>query len=193
MSDSSRKPLRCLAALLLFLVIGILAYLAVVEPLQRQSLDLDTDIERITGQIDRYQGLLRTQAELSRAVEVLKTTHEQDLYFSDKSPTQVATELQGLLRSVASDAGTNLLRSSERIVEDTEGSPTLIVVDATLSATVNQLRAMLDRLQRNRPMLFVVQLAIDARPIRKTKTGVELNPELNVALGLAAYHDAQHE
>lgn len=96
MSDSSRKPLRCLAALLLFLVIGILAYLAVVEPLQRQSLDLDTDIERITGQIDRYQGLLRTQAELSRAVEVLKTTHEQDLYFSDKSPTQVATELQGL-------------------------------------------------------------------------------------------------
>jgi len=176
-------------AVILLLMVALLAWIAVAEPLRveyvrdRQSIDSQRDnitrFEAIAARLDEYQANLRRQRqnpELSRSV------------LRANSATLAAANLQQRVKSVVERQGGALV--STQVLETVPEAPfTRIRINVRMLLSVPILQQVLHEIEAQTPYLTVRQLLVTNRQWRGRKPRRRNKPleSLDVRMVIVAY------
>lgn len=155
------QPLRRLAAVLLLALVLGAAVLATFVPLAARVADLRDQIgtERIL--LGRFAAVAAREQEAAELDRIGRTTAGGGAYLKGESEALMAASLQTMLAQLA--AADRVRFQSTRALPARERNETrLIGVSVQFHAEIEQVRALLFRIETHRPLLFVEGLQIRA-------------------------------
>ena len=174
------QPVRRLAALgLLVLALAILASLTVV-PLTARVAGLSGEIETERALLGRFAAVAARQGETEELERLGRSARESGAWLQGESEALTAAGLQGLLARLAA-ANRVRFHSTRALPPRERDALRLIGVSVQFKAGIEELRAILFRIESNRPFLFVEGLQV--RPLSPfSQRDTELNGVLDVRL-----------
>lgn len=181
-----------LAALLLLIVTITAAYLFVVDPIIAGYSETDRQIEDIREQLSRYQQLAAARPALEQQVRQAATERTADGYYlSGGTDALAAAGLQDRVNALVGAKG-GLLRSIQPMPGVDEQGFRRITLRVQMTATIEVLFETLYALESGTPLLFIENLDIQSRAIRRRtdESGAPVAPEapvLSVAFDLSGF------
>jgi general secretion pathway protein M len=116
----------------------------------------------------------------------LKTAHETQNYLSTKNTSALASaELQELIKEAIVDAG-GQLSSTQGLPVISKNDFTRIPVSVRMTATIDELRAILYKIETSTPLVVIEQL--DIRPMRGVRNKVthQIDPSNELSVNFQA-------
>jgi general secretion pathway protein M len=171
-----------LAALLLLIVAIVAAYSFILDPIIVGYGETDRQIEEVRDQLARYQRLAAERPALEQQIQQTENERTSDGYYlSGGTDAVAAAGLQDRVNALVGAKG-GLLRSIQPMPGvDVQGFRR-ITLRVQMTATIEVLFETLYALESGTPMLFIENLDIQSRAIRRRsdETGVEAAPEAPV-------------
>ena len=129
-----------------------------------------TNVEQLTDRLQRLNGMLATRQTLESQIQQINQDNAVDaFYMRSASPTLAATELQQLVRDTVEGKGGNLV-STQILPVKTEGKFSKVAIKVQMTGNTQALQQVLYELESARPLLFVGNLQIRARPVRQPRS-----------------------
>lgn len=181
-----------LAALLLLIVAIAAAYSFILEPIIVGYSETDRRIEEVREQLSRYQRLAAARPALERQVQQVATEQTSDGYYlSGGTDALVAAGLQDRVNALVEAKGGSL-RSIQPMPGIDEQGFRRITLRVQMTATIEALFETLYALEAGTPMLFVENLDIQSRLVRRRsdETGAQVAPDaplLTVGFDLSGF------
>jgi hypothetical protein len=174
------RPFRQLAAVaLLVLVLAVLAMMTVV-PLAARMAELRDEIERERTVLGRFAAVAARSSETAEYERAAVSALQSGAYLKGESEALMAAGLQTTLAQLASANGVRF-HSTRALPQRERDAVRLIGVSVQFKAEIEQLRALLFRIESHRPFLFIEGL--QARPMSPySQSTPELNGVLDVRL-----------
>jgi hypothetical protein len=174
------RPVRRLAAVALLLAALALAALLTVVPLTARVAELRNEIETERTLLGRFAAIAAREGETAELDRAGRAALESGAYLKGESEALTAAGLQATLAQLA--AANRIRFASTRALPARERDATrLIGVSVQFKAEIEQLRALLFRIESHRPFLFVEGL--QARPVSPfSQHDAQLNGVLDVRL-----------
>ena len=171
-----------LAALLLLIVAIVAAYSFILDPIIVGYGETDRQIEEVRDQLARYQRLAAERPALEQQIQQATNERTSDGYYlSGGTDALAAAGLQDRVNALVG-AKDGLLRSIQPMPGVDDQGFRRITLRVQMTATIEVLFETLYALESGTPMLFVENLDIQSRAIRRRsdETGVEAAPEAPV-------------
>ena len=171
-----------LAALLLLIVAIVAAYSFILDPIIVGYGETDRQIEEVRDQLSRYQRLAATRPALEQQIQQAANERTSDGYYlSGGTDALAAAGLQDRVNALVGAKG-GLLRSIQPMPGVDDQGFRRITLRVQMTATIEVLFETLYALESGTPMLFVENLDIQSRAIRRRsdETGAEAAPEAPV-------------
>ena len=171
-----------LAALLLLIVAIVAAYSFILDPIIVGYGETDRQIEEVRDQLARYQRLAAERPALEQQIQQATNERTSDGYYlSGGTDALAAAGLQDRVNALVG-AKDGLLRSIQPMPGVDDQGFRRITLRVQMTATIEVLFETLYALERGTPMLFVENLDIQSRAIRRRsdETGAEAAPEAPV-------------
>ncbi|SDG51000.1 general secretion pathway protein M [Limimonas halophila] len=172
-------------AVLVLLVAGLAlgAVLPAVNSYQQARAELADAREMLA----RYRAVAEHGEAMRAAVDRLqKAQADSDLFVRGESDSLAAANLQQHLKSMVNEAGGNT-QSVQSLSPQARDGLTRIGMRLKISATVRGLAEILERVETQRPLLFVRNLRVSGS-LRQTDEGrPKMQPKLLVALTVAGF------
>ena len=170
---------RIAAVALLLLVIAGVA-MTTVMPLTARIAELSEEIEAERVVLGRFAAVAARAGETAEYARIGRAALESGAYLKGESEALTAAGLQGLLAQLAA-ANRVRFHSTRALAARERDGTRLIGVSVQFKAEIQQLRAILFRIESNRPFLFVEGLQV--RPVSPySQRDAELNGILDVRL-----------
>lgn len=167
------QPARRVAAVALLLLVLALVATVTIVPLAARVAELREEIEAERVVLGRFAAVAARQAETAEYERVGRSALRSGAYLKGESEPLMAAGLQTMLAQLA--AADRLRFRSTRALPPRERDATrLIGVSVRFNADIEQLRAFLFRIERQRPFLFVERLQV-----RAVSPYSRLDPKLN--------------
>jgi hypothetical protein len=164
---------------LLFLVVAGLAMTTVV-PLTSRVAELREEVEAERIVLGRFAAVAARRGETAEYERIGRAALESGTYLKGESEALVAAGLQTTLAQLAA-AGRVRFASTRALPPRERDTMRLIGVSVQFKAEIDQLRALLFRIESHRPFLFVEGLQV--RPVSPfSQSSPELNGLLDVRL-----------
>ena len=185
------KQQRILAVGLLF-VVGLVAYLLVVEPLLALSSEYHESIEDLEFQLQRYKKVAAGKAILLERVKTIRAHQEASKNMSTRdTPALASADLQQFVKQAIVTSG-GQLTSTQVVPARDDGHFLRIALKVRMSGTMDALRGVLYAIETARPILIVDNLNV--RPVtgrrnRRTRK-IEPSDQLNVNFEVEGYMNA---
>ena len=161
----SAQGSRILALGLLGLVVSLMAIIlfgpvVALHQAQAQKID-DKSRELVT-----YRRMAAGQAEIERQLSALKRrSAATDYYVTGTTPALASANMQKHLKNIVTRNGAEVISTQISTRNDAENND-LVSLKVHLRADINAAMVILHGLESGRPMLFVDELVISARPVR---------------------------
>lgn len=171
-----------LAALLLLIVAIVAAYSFILDPIIVGYGETDRQIEEVRDQLARYQRLAAERPALEQQIQQATNERTSDGYYlSGGTDALAAAGLQDRVNALVG-AKDGLLRSIQPMPGVDDQGFRRITLRVQMTATIEVLFETLYALESGTPMLFVENLDIQSRAIRRRsdETGAEAAPEAPV-------------
>jgi hypothetical protein len=174
------RPLRQIAAVALLVLVVAGVALATVVPLAARVAELREEIEAERVVLGRLTAVAARSSETAEHERIGRAALDSGAYLQGESEALLAAGLQTTLAQLA--AASRVRFASTRALAPRERDATrLIGVSVQFKAEVEQLRALLFRIESHRPFLFVEGLQM--RPVSPfSQSSPELNGLLDVRL-----------
>lgn len=171
-----------LVALLLLIVAIAAVYSFILDPIIVGYGETDRRIEKVREQLSRYQRLAAARPALERQMRQAASERTSDGYYlSGGTDALAAAGLQDRVNALVGAKG-GLLRSIQPMAGVDEQGFRRITLRVQMTATIEVLFETLYTLESGTPMLFIENLAIQSRAIRRRsdETGEQVVPEAPV-------------
>jgi general secretion pathway protein M len=181
-------PLRKLLAIILLVVVVIAAWEGIVSPIAREF----AEHEQLTGQnaelIARYRALGETRANLERERDRLKQeVDSRSGLLAGNNPALIGAGLQDQIKNVVSAHG-GKLQSAQILAPASEKEFTRVSVRVVMTAEVPALQKILYDLETASPYLFVDDVDVRKRVVRRRQPGrTEAEEQLTVRITVFGY------
>lgn len=174
------RPLRQIAAVALLLLVIAGVAMTTVMPLTARVAELREEIEAERVVLGRLAAVAARAGETAEHERIGRAALESGAYLKGESQALLAAGLQTTLAQLA--AASRVRFASTRALPPRERDATrLIGVSVQFKAEVEQLRAVLFRIESHQPFLFVEGLQV--RPVSPfSQSSPELNGLLDVRL-----------
>lgn len=174
------RPIRQFAAVALLLLAIAFAAMVTVVPLTARVTELSGQIEAERVLLGRFAAVAARQAETAELARAGRSALQSGAYLKGESEALKGAGLQTILAQLA--AADRVRVHSTRALPPRERDATrLIGVSVQFKAEIEQLRALLFRIERHQPFLFVEGLQI--RPVSPfSQRDPQLNGVLDVRL-----------
>ncbi len=186
-------PWRCAAAFLGTLLLLSLIALALVLPWIQQDRRYSEEIERLSGQVERFGRMAAALPDLQAAEgRVTDDPAIGSFYLSGQTANLAAADLQNRLKQTVEGSGGTLVSAQLLPAQNQEGSQ-VVSVSLRLNCTTEALFDILYKIESARPLLFVDTLSVReqkrraARPVRKGQQVPETVQDLSVRLDVYGY------
>ncbi len=174
------RPLRQIAAvaLLLLVIVGVAA--TTVMPLTARVAELREEVEAERVVLGRFAAVAARSSETAEYERIGRDALESGAYLKGESDALLVSGLQTTLAQLA--AANRVRFASTRALPPRERDATRLVgVNVQFKAEIEQLRAILFRIESHRPFLFIEGLQV--RPVSPfSQSSPELNGLLDVRL-----------
>lgn len=181
-----------LAALLLLIVAMAAVYSFILDPIIVGYRETDRQIEDVRDQLSRYQRLAAARPALEQQIRQAASERTSDGYYlSGGTDALAAAGLQDRVNALVGEKG-GVLRSIQPMPGVDEQGFRRITLRVQMTATIEVLFETLYGLESGTPMLFVENLDIQSRAIRRrsNEAGAQVAPEapvLTVGFDLSGY------
>jgi len=174
------RPIRQMAAVALLILVVAGVALTTVVPLTARVAELRAEIEAERVVLGRFAAVAARAGETAEHERIGHAALESGAYLKGESEALLAAGLQTTLAQLA--AASRVRFASTRALPPRERDATrLIGVSVQFKAEVEQLRALLFRIESHKPFLFVEGLQV--RPVSPfSQSSPELNGMLDVRL-----------
>lgn len=187
-----------LAAVLLLIVTIAAGYLFVLEPIMIGYGETDRQIEEVREQLSHYQRLAAARPALEkqmRQATAQQTSH--GYYLSGRTDALVAAGLQDRINALVQEKGGSL-RSIQPMPGIDEQRFRRITLRVQMSATIEALFETLYALEAGTPILFVENLDIQSRAVRRRSNEASVQrvsdaPLLMVGFDLSGYMPSESQ
>lgn len=160
-----------LAALLLFLLLCAVTFLAFVEPLLTQARLYDDSLTTILAQRARFSAEAAALPDLRAQIKTLRRTPgPRNEYIDGDTVSRAAASLLETVKTSVSAGGATLVSAQVLSKSDSSaesGSPARIAVRAQMKASSKALQQVFYQLESGRPTLFMDQVSITGRVVRR--------------------------
>lgn len=160
-----------LAALLLLLLLSAVAFLAFVEPLLTQARLYDDSLATVLAQRARFSAEAAALPDLRTQIRTLRQTPgPRNEYIEGDTVSRAAASLLETVKTTVSAGGATLVSSQVLSKTDSAAepeSPARIAVRAQMKASSAALQQVFYQLESGRPTLFMDQISITGRHIRR--------------------------
>jgi general secretion pathway protein M len=176
---------RWLAVGLLLLISSFVGFV-IILPLINQGLALHNEKNALAFRFEQYERILARRQSMTEAMASLKTAHETQNYLSTKNTSALASaELQELIKEAIVDAG-GQLSSTQGLPVISKNDFTRIPVSVRMTATIDELRAILYKIETSTPLVVIEQL--DIRPMRGVRNKVthQIDPSNELSVNFQA-------
>lgn len=167
-------------ALGLLLVAGVLVWACVIHPWQAWNHELGARIEAAERELAELRGMAAIRPELERRVAALPEPAIGDDYLTGESETIMLADLQDRLRAAAQSHGGRTRSTSVLAAVEEAGGVEKIGVQVQLQIGAAGLSELLYDLEAGRPLLFVENLELLARPTRDPADEPDLDASFDV-------------
>lgn len=176
-------PLRRAAALSLLFAAIVAAYTICIDPfVSAYSGNVETAAQ-LQSALQKYRGIATRLPDMTRALEGLRTNRSsQQGYLAGTNEAIAAATLQDRLKSLIAREGGKLQSTQAMPQTKVAGQPQRVGVRAHMVMQLNELQAVIYRLESTTPMLFVENLSIRAVAAGATEEGL-----LDVNLDIVGY------
>lgn len=175
MSISDPK-IHCAMALALVLVVLMVGYAGAVRPVLEKHEFYDQAIEKNVDRLQRINSIIATRPALEAKLEKLKQSQAQSAYYLKQStPALAATEVQEKVKRAVAQAG-GTISTSQVVPPRQEGQFLKVPLNVNVTGDVQTLYKMLHALDNSKPLLFVDDLTVTSRVVRRRKTRTQ-SPE----------------
>jgi len=149
-----------------------------------------TTIAQNQDRLQRLTGILASEQTLETELQQVKKDKAMAAYYIDKpSPTLAATDLQQHIKTVVETNGGEL-QSTQILPTTQESGLTRVAIRVQMNGDAEVLQKVLHRLESSRPLLFVDNLVINAREIRRREPGsreIKTSVQMMTTFELAGY------
>jgi hypothetical protein len=174
------RTFRRIAAVALLLLVVAGAAVTMVMPLTSRIAELREQVEAERVVLGRFAAVAARTDEMAEYERIGRAALESGAYLKGESEALVAAGLQTTLAQLAA-AGRVRFASTRALPPRERDTTRLIGVSVQFKAEIEQLRALLFRIENHRPFLFVEGLQI--RPVSPfSQSSPELNGLLDVRL-----------
>lgn len=158
---------HCLSAFGLLVVLLLLVYAAIARPLMAKHEQYRSAIASLEQRLQRYQALIATRPQLERQLRRLEQDRSaRGLFLVEKEPSLAATELRRKVKEVVQAAGGTLV-STQSLPEQTDEAFPRVTLKVQVQGDTAMLQRVLHALEAQRPLLFIDNMGIRAREIRR--------------------------
>lgn len=155
-----------LAALGILVLVLVLAFGLVINPLLRLFWQQGTTLTQLEDQLGRYQRLSAELEQTEQALQQLRAeTPDTGLYLPERRPALASAWLQQHLNRLVGRGGGQLV-SIQNAPLDAEGPLSGVMLRVHLRGELDQLVPLLHALESGQPALFIRSLVITANPRR---------------------------
>jgi general secretion pathway protein M len=159
MMEQLPKPIRRLAAVaLLVLALGLLALVTVI-PLAAHVASLRDQIETERTALGRFTQVASREDEAADHDRAGRASLSSGAYLKGESEALIAAGLQSVLAEIGA-ANRVRFTSTRALATREQGEAQFIGVRVQFNAQIEQLRALLHRIETNRPFLFIEGLQV---------------------------------
>jgi hypothetical protein len=156
-------------ALALPLAAVFLAYAVVVQPIVVAYRDGEDVIAARRALVEQYRAIAAEGVVYARALEALwDDPWMRSAFFSGENSAIVAATLQQQAKAFVQESG-GTLQSTQILADTINGDVLRIAVRVRVVSDIDGLRLILERIQENRPLLFVESLEAASRLSRRTR------------------------
>lgn len=154
-----------------------------------------TTIAQNQERLQRLTGILASQEMLETELQQVKKDKAMTAYYIDKpSPTLAATDLQQQIKTVV-ETHHGELQSTQILPTTQESGLTRVAIRVQMNGDAEVLQKVLHALESSRPLLFVDNLVVNAREIRRREPGkrdITTSVQMMTTFELAGYMLAEH-
>jgi general secretion pathway protein M len=169
-------------ALALLAGVVLVAYLAVIAPLQALTRDYADSVGDLQFRLERYRKIARDKERVLEQLEAIKLAGQQDEHYLTRATAALASaDLQTLIKETVSKAGGELT-STQVIPERKEDRFTRVAVKVRMNGRTEVIREVLYDFESSTPFLFVQNLNI--RPIRMPRNPASRQPQALLKLSV---------
>ncbi len=153
-----------------------------------------TNIEELQTRLQIFDNMLATRDELTAKIQQVRQDQSFKTHLLQQvSPTLAATDLQQRVKRVVESSGGELV-STQILPVTEEGGFSRVAINISLTGDMEVIQKMLYDLESKTPLLFVNNLQVTARTLRRRRysrrnrnTPVETTVQLTVQFELAGY------
>ena len=149
-----------------------------------------TVIEQNQERLQRLTGILASEQALETELQEVKKDKAMAAYYIDKpSPTLAATDLQQQIKTIVETHGGEL-QSTQILPTSQESGLTRVAIRVQMNGDSEVLQKVLHALESSRPLLFVDNLVVNAREIRRREPGkreITTSVQMMTTFELAGY------
>lgn len=180
-----------LAALTLLLMVLAAVYWLVDQIWVAKYEFYQTEIEKLQDRLQRLQAMSATRESLEAQIERVREDSSVDAYYLQQtSPTLAASQLQQQVKAVVEGNGGSLVSTQILPVTQEDGFPR-VAIRVQMTGGTEILWKVLHTLESNRPLLFIDDLRVTARTIRRRnprdRSSIETELQLTTQFELAGY------
>jgi len=195
------RGLHAAGALALLVAVVVAVYLGVARPVMDRHGFYRQSVESMEQRLRGYARLIASRPALEKQLQVLQRDRSAQQHFlAAKTPSLAATELRRRVKSVVQAAGGTLVSTQDVQAENGDVFPR-VTLKVQMQGSTQALQGVLHALESQRPLLFVEDLRVRSREIRRrrtprdrrnrrsktTKTPVKLETRLTVGFELYGY------
>ncbi len=174
-------------ALTILLVILWLVFVLAVNPIVSAYRTTGDELDRTVEQLARYQNVSKAYPKLKQQMDVLSRRHAASgVYLAGTTDALAAAELQEDVGQTI-EANGGALRSIQILPTSADGEFRKVTVRVQLTANLPSLARILYSLEAAKPFVFIDNLDIKNRRVRRTAKEQNDNPELVVRFDLFGY------
>lgn len=189
------KPQRRLLALAVLMVVIVLLFILLINPLLSRYLQYGESIDSMQNQLAVYQRLSEGREQLEIQLQQLQAMDtDQEFYLPESKPALAAARLQQYLSDIIKISGGQVISTqilSRQPQEQLEG----IAIQVHMQLEIGELVTLLHGIESGRPLLFVDDLVIttNTRPTRQRQRQVNQNRHRSASVVEARSLDVRFE
>jgi general secretion pathway protein M len=182
MTTSTPSPLqRLIAVLLLLLLLAGLDWVVEEVVLAKHEF-YRLSIEQQQERLQRANAMLAKRPELEERINKIKQNDTINAYYlKQSSPTIAATDLQQRVKTAVESNGGELM-SVQILPVTSEGAFSKIAIRAQMTGDTEALQKAFHDLESSPPALFIDNIQIRARPIRRPRRSRTEQPTTSIQL-----------
>jgi len=173
-------------AVLVLLVLLVVSYLALVDPVWVEYLDNQEQINTLQDRLDRFQGLAdETDALTGSYQQLLQSSRNKGYLLKGDSFALAAAELQSLARITIEGAGGTLISTQPLKEGDTSDSG--VKVRVKMQGDIKAIKETLQGIETGRLILLIDNVSIVKNRRRRSRTATGMETPLQLHFDLTGF------